>query len=346
MAGLISALFGGKNRQPVETNPHPGIGGYDLPTGPSGQSGFPGSTHQTRTFKGNNPRVAKVRADTNTGFESSLGQIAQTRQASYRGDVKGAKSANPRGTSAVSTRQPVLTEIMQQDAGEFFGGPMLRTGVKNNTAGGQPGKGAVAAGGGPNVAQRDTTTPWVDAQPEIGVGIPGATNVRNEVAQRYKNAPGQMHSYKSAARPDQAPVNRGGQATDGNVHPERVSTDVTVLNRFVFDGGGNQSWSVLRDMPYGGKGNGKRGASLNGQRYYGTSQKDQFWNAGQGDYGLARKQGGDYKRPVSFDTPAPWTANYYDTTEGLNSDTNAQSFSGVYVSPASGRASNSTGRMS
>lgn len=42
MAGLIAALFGGK-RSP-DTNPHPGEGGYDLPRGPVGEGGFPGST--------------------------------------------------------------------------------------------------------------------------------------------------------------------------------------------------------------------------------------------------------------------------------------------------------------
>ena len=42
MAGLIAALFGG-HRSPV-TNPEPGIGGYDMPRGPYGEGGFPGST--------------------------------------------------------------------------------------------------------------------------------------------------------------------------------------------------------------------------------------------------------------------------------------------------------------
>lgn len=42
MAGLIAALFGGKNRP--DTDPQPGVGGYDLPRGPVGEGGFPGST--------------------------------------------------------------------------------------------------------------------------------------------------------------------------------------------------------------------------------------------------------------------------------------------------------------
>lgn len=343
MAGLIAALFGGKRRPDDDPNATAGIGGYSLPPGPAGQSGFPGSTHQTRTFKGNNPRVAKVRADTNTGFEQAPGTEVQVRQASYRGDNQNpiAATYSPRATEKVATRQPLLTQLMQQTPGTFFGGPLLKTGEGNQTAGGQPLSGAQAAGGH---SVLDSQTPWREAQPVIGTNVPGSNNVRNQVAQRYKNPAGQVHTYKSAPRADQAPVNRGGQTTDGNVHPERVVQDVSVLNRFVYPGGGNTTWSVLREMPYAHKGNGKRGADLNGQRRYATGQEGQFVNAGMGDYGVARQLGN--KRPVGFDQPGPWTANYYDTTSGVYNGTQAQAPDTVYVSPATGRASNSTGRTS
>ena len=343
MAGLIAALFGGKSRQPVETNPLPGIGGYQLPPGPAGQTGFPGSTSQTRTNRGLNPRAALVRSDTNTGFEQSLSNTIQSRQSSYRGDTQDPIAApqSPRATPGVQTRQPVLTEQMQQVPGEFYGGPMLHTGQRNNTAGGQPGRGAIAAGGH---GQRETTTPWIDAQPNISGNVPGSQNVRNTKAVRYQNPAGQMHTYKSAYRADQTPVLPKGQNADGNVKADLGVTEVTVPNRFVFDDGGNQSWSVLRDMPYGQKGNGKRGASLSGQRYYATGQSTQFWNAGQGDYGIAREQGSDHKYPVSFDKPAPWTANYYMTTDQVQAQSTGQSPTNVYVSANEGRAGNATGR--
>lgn len=342
MAGLIKALFGGKSRPPVNTNPLPGQGGYTLPPGPAGQTGFPGSTRQTRTFQGNNPRRVMVRADTNTGFEQDLGTSVQRRQASYRGDVDGAAASNPRSTSLTSSRQPLLTQLMQENSSaEFFGGPMLKTGPGNDTAGGVPGRAAAAAGGH---SQYDTATPYVLAQTEIATDVPGSNNVRNQVAQRYKAAPGQMHTYKSAARADQTPVLRGGMFTDGNVHPDLAVTEVTVPSRFVFDGGGNQTWAVLREMPYGGRGNGARGADLNGQRYYATGQSGEFWNAAQGDYGIARERGGDHKRPVSFTEPAPWTTDFYDTTAGLQSGATGQAPSTVYVSPSAGRAATNTGR--
>jgi hypothetical protein len=343
--GVISRLFGAsaRTRGPADTNPHPGIGGVSTPPGPAGQTGFPGSTGQTRTFQGNNPRAVKVRADTNTGFEQQLGDQVQVRSASYRGDVPGAATANPRSAGLTGSRQPVLTELMQATPGTFYGGPTLRTGPGNQTAGGVPLSGAAAAGGH---SQRETTTPWTHAQPEIGTDVPGSQNVRNTRALRYKAVPGQVHTYSSASRGDLPPVNRGGQATDGNVNPHAAVTSVSVPSRFVFDNGGNQTWSVDREMPYGGRGDGARGADLNGQRYYATGQATQFWNAGQGDYGIARASGGDHKRPVSFQQPAPWTANFYDTTQGVADETTAQAPNMIYVSPTTGRATNRTGRTS
>ena len=339
MAGLIAALLGGKPRRRAGVDPIPGQGGYDLPPGPANQSGFPGSTSQTRTFRGNNPRGAKVRSDTNTGWESGLSQQEQTRQVSYRGDEQGAATRSPRATPNVGTRQPVIGVLMQQTPGTNLGGPMLRTGAGNQTAGGQPLSGAAAAGGH---SVQDTQSPWRGAQHQISTGVPGSNNVRNQVAQRYRNTPGQTHTYKSAPRPDNTPVLQGGQATDGNVKPDLAVQDVSVQNRFVFAGGGVQTWSVDRRMPYTGRGNGARGADLNGQRYYSTGQDTQFWNAGQGEYGQARRAGG--KRPVGFTEPAPWTSQFYDTTPQVQAGNSPQAPAQVYVSPASGRASNSTGR--
>lgn len=339
MAGLIAKLLGGKPRHQAGVDPAPGLGGYQLGPGPANQTGFPGSTSQTRTFRGNNPRTVGRRADRNSGFEQALSQQDQVRQESYRGDVQSGVPASPRATPNVGTRQPVLTVLMQQTPGTNLGGPMLKTGPGNNTAGAHPLGPAAAVGGHSGL---DTQTPWRDAQPQISVGVPGSNNVRNQVAQRYKNAPGQTHTYKSAARPDNTPELRGGQATDGNVKPELATQDVSVQNRFVFAGGGNQTWSVQREMPYAHKGNGARGAHLSGQRFYATGQGDQFGNAGMGEYGQARKGGA--KRPVSFTEPAPWTSQYYDTTAGVQDGSAQQAPAQVYVSPASGRASNSTGR--
>lgn len=345
MAGKIRALFGGRSRPEETTNPVPGIGGYAMGPGPAGQSGFPGSTAATRTMRGRNARLAKVRSDTNTGWESGLGSETVTRQASFRAEVTGSTIANPRNTSTVTTPKGQLRQNMQSTPGEFYGGPMDHTGVGNNTAGGTPMTPAQRAGGH---SQRDTTTPWIHAQFPLGGMAPGSENVRNQVAQKYKARPGQAHTYRSAARADQAPVNTDGQATDGNVKPNLVCQDVTVPSRFVMPGG-QTGWSIQRRMPYTGSGNGARGAHLSGQRYYGTGQQDQFWNGGQGDYGIERQRGSGHKRPVAFSEPAPWTSNFYDTTSEVGTTespgTPTQGGQAVYTSPSAGRASNSTGRM-
>lgn len=344
MAGLIARLFGGKPQEgPAE--PAPGVGGYNLGPGPANQSGFPGSTSQVRVNRGKTPRDVKIRADTDSGAGNAMGTTPEVRQSSYRGDVPGASTRSPRATQAVVLPQTAIRQEMQHNSGaEFYGGPALRTGPGNNTAGGNPLSGARSAGGH---SQRDTTTPWTKAQPELSGHVPGAQNVRNQVAQRWKNPGGEMHSYLSAPRADQAPPNRGGQATDGNVHPGAVVQPVTVPNRYFDDS--VIGWSVLREMPYGGRGNGARGADLNGQRYYATGQSDQFWNAGQGSFGIARQRGAGNKRPVSFTQPAPWTAQYYDTTADVGTADNpnqnpGQQPSAVYVSPGGRRASNRTGR--
>ncbi len=357
MAGLIQALFGGRARPP-DPDPLPGLGGYAQGAGPSGENGFPGSTSRTRTFKGNNPRQlgsadwTTIKADTNYGWDSALSTTPQVRQASYRGDIKptaigrSVASANPRLTTFTSTPQPQLTVTMQETPATDRGGPMLKTGQGNCTAGGQLSRRTEPS---THHDPRETTTLWKDAQPVIGTNVPGSNNVRNTRALRYKEVPGKMNTYWAAYRADQAKVNPGGQATDGNVQIHEGQQQVTVQNRFVYPGGGNTTWAVQREMPYTGRGNGARGADLNGQRRYATGQETQFWNAGQGDYGIARERGGDNKRPVSFTEPAPWTSNFYDTTDSVGTSDNpnnspAQSPDMVYISPSTGRASNSTGR--
>lgn len=345
MAGLIARLLGGKP-QNGPADPVQGIGGYTDGEGPYGATGFPGSTAQVRTFPG-----PVTDTGINNQLSNELSGHGQERQASYRGDVPGAKTRNPRLTSSVSTPQPAETaELQNNSPAEFYGGPMLRTrpGL-NDTAGGYINRSGATAMGLQMADSRDTMTPWVQAQPVIGENTPGSENVRNQVAQRYKAVPGQVHTYKSSARPDQAPVNPGGQATDGNVHPERVVQEVSVPSRTLIFGTGNQTWSVQREMPYGGRGDGARGADLNGQRYYATGQERQFLSAGQGEFGINRKLGGGHKSPVGFSEPAPWTSQFYTTTDdiGTNESPNqnpGQVASNVYISPSSGRASNGTGR--
>jgi hypothetical protein len=307
--GFLQRAFGiGSNPANDTTDePNPGIGGFTDGAGPANQTGFPGSTSQTRSLRGRSPRSVGIRADTDTGTQT----ITETR------------------------RQ------MQSTPATQAGGPMLKTGQGNNTAGGQTLSPSKAAGGHSAI---DTTTPLSKAGFPYIQDAPGSSNVRNTIAERYKAVPGQSHTYRSAARPDQAQVNVGGQATDGNVHPERVTQDVTVQNRFTYP---NQGWAVAREMPYSGRGGGARGAALNGDRYYATGQDTQFWNGGAGDYGIARQNA--TPSAVSFTQPAPWSAQAYTTTADIGSagspnQSPGQQPNAVVMNPSGGRSSNSTQR--
>jgi hypothetical protein len=328
VAGLIAALFGGRSAPPPVDYSTPGGGGYTAGPGPTGEHGFPGSTSLTRTMPGRNPRVAKIQSDTNVGFEQALSDHMQVRQAARSFGTR--NGVNPRTTSKVSTPQPLLTALLQAGANTHLGGLLDKTKPGARTVGGNPLSEAQAEGGH---SVLDTETPFTKRQPDISGGVPGSNNVRNTIAQRYKNPPGQMHTYLSAPRPDMAPVNPTGQASDGNVHPAAAVTPVTVPNRFVWNNGGVQTYSALSEMPYAGRGNGARGADLNGQRYYATGQQDQFWNAGSGDYGIHRQAGQGVHRPVAFTQPAPWTGNFYDTTPEAQAGTSPQVPDAVYVSP-------------
>lgn len=328
MAGLIAALFGGKRQPDPPANSQPGGGGYTAGPGPTGEHGFPGSTSTTRTLPGRNPRVAKIQSDTNGGFEQALSDQQQLRQAART--FGAGQPANPRQTGQVATPKPLLTALLQAGSNTHLGGQLDKTKTGARTVGGNPLSHAKAEGGH---SVMDTETPMTQRQPNISGNVPGSQNVRNTRALRYKETPGKANTYKSSPRADMAPVNPSGQASDGNVHPERVVTDVTVPNRFVWPGGGVQTYAMLREMPYGGRGDGARGADLNGHRYYATGQHDQFWNAGSGDYGIYRQAGGGVKRPVAFSQPAPWSSNFYDTTPQAQDAAAPQAPDMVYVSP-------------
>lgn len=342
MAGLIARLTG---RDLPRTKFDPalaGIGGAREAPGRAGEDGYPGSTSATRTFKGASPRDAKIRADSDVGFDQGFEgtNVSQPGRAYTEG------WANPRETAYVATPQPRTIGSLRRNPGEWFGGMPLRSDAvapANHVVGQNTLSGAAAAGGHSNY---ETETPRTARQPDISGGVPGSSNVRNQVALRYKNPPGQMHTYQSAPRPDQNPRVAGESGAGGGAWS--YTTPVTVPNRRVWGAGGVQTWSALRQMPYGGRGDGARGAHLNGTRYYQEGPPVNM-NGGLGAYGVARLRGDKTKRPVSFTEPAPWTGQYYDTTGSVGTadqpGPGGQSPSAIYVSPDVGRGGlNSTGR--
>ena len=103
-------------------------------------------------------------------------------------------------------------------------------------------------------------------------------------------------------------------------------------NRYVYNGlnGGQETWAFDRNMPFP---RGYRGARLSGLRYY--ADADQFQSQ-EGHFGIVRANGPRH-RPTTFAEPAPWTTNYYDTTESVGTaadpGSGGQQANMVYVSP-------------
>src|SRR5215472_11112254 len=98
-----------------------------------------------------------------------------------------------------------------------------------------------------NKAQADDTLR--SYTPVIGADAPGAENVRNTVAQRYKAVPGEAHTYLSAPNPG---IN-GGKSSGNTDHGAVTGgdpTDVTVISRFVSLEGAQEGFATDRRIPY------------------------------------------------------------------------------------------------
>lgn len=345
MAGLIQRLkLGGR---PPKTPWDPalaGMGGARQAPGRTGQDGYPGSTSSTRTFKGASPRSVKIEADSNVGFDQGFEGVQVTQPGRHHGEGW----RNPRDTPPVVTPRPRTIGSLRRQSAEWYGGlPNRSSDVSPAThaagAGLNPLMPAAAAGGH---STYDTETPRTARQPDISGGVPGSNNVRNTVALRWQAPPGPMRMYSSAPRPDQNPPSEGESGSGGGRWSS--TTPVMVPSRFVWNTGGVQTWSVQRQMPYNGRGDGARGADLNGTRWYAEGPPVNV-DGGMGSYGIARLRGPNH-RPVSFTEPAPWTAQFYDTTASVGTTDapgpGGQAPAAIYTSPELGRGGlvNPTGR--
>lgn len=235
---FLSALFGSKNAPQDSSEPLPGQGGYTIPPGPYGATGFPGSTAAAPKTHSQDPN------------ENKLGRESFTEnQAEWNSTPDTAQGALP------------------YDTGTGF----------------------------PGFVDTERTI-----HPDVSRNIPGNASQRNTVFYGGRKA-----------------------APDG-------------VNRYVYDGenGGYESYAFMRRMPYSKAANGKRGAALDGQRYYGT--EEQFTSAG-GQFGWQREAGPNH-RPTVFVEPTPWSVNYYDTTQETGTPdspgTQTQTVNMVYTSPS------------
>ncbi len=267
MAGFLAALFGGPKT--ADPDPVPGIGGYDYPRGPAGQTGYPGSTSSTRY----NPRLAD------------------------KNRLKG-----------LPTQTVEAQQLHRQDnPGEWHGGLPF-------------GDAPSATYVGPQYQDTEKRS-----NPVISAGTPGGQNQRNtKFYGGIQARPGETQTY-------QVPP-KGG----------RPATEVEVPSRYVFGGvnGGYESHSMDRRMPYTGHGTtgnlrSVRGAVLDGNRF---TQAPPVLQAQGTGYGKARLR--QRHRPTVFAEPAPWSANFYDTTEatgGPATPGTPATVQNVLVSPAPSR---------
>lgn len=295
--------------------PHPGEGGYDYPRGPFGATGFPGSTPATRgQTKGQGPGGRKD--------PQYLGRPTLTNPDVWARDT--GPAAFGRGAEAPVPRpQPPYGDNPFIQGETEVASRFLRPN-------GSPRQ--------PRARQMRSTAPEHRMTPHIGaLGLPERKAVRNSVAQRWRAIPGTVREYQPAPNPGKTGARVGGPsqyhpetmiygAPDGKPVPGMDSNpgpppSVTVISRYVSLEGAQEGYAVDRPLlfskggrpppPPRGSAPHLRGGRYSGQRYFGALEDQQRIGIPSDSYGIQRKRGPRH-RPVRFDVPAPWTANYYD----------------------------------
>ena len=291
--------------------PHPGEGGYDYPRGPFGATGFPGSTPATRgRVKGQGPGNRRDQ-------QLNASQIRDRDTGPEFADV---------GPVRVPKPQP------------RYGANPFRPGTEP-----APGNRFVRANGSPRLPfarQMRSTSPEHRMTPVIGaLELPERKPPRNSYAQRWRAIPGMVRAYSPAPNPGKTGARMVGPsqyhpgvmiygAPDGKPVPGMDSNPgppptVVVSSRYVSHEGAQEGYAVNRPLVFtkGGSPNNYppgyagdrhlRGGRMTGQRYFGAIEDQQRIGIPSDSYGIQRKRGPRH-RPVRFDLPAPWTANYYD----------------------------------
>ena len=304
----VKRRTGLKDKSPRAGVPLPGLGGYDYPRGQYGATGFPGSAPAS-------PRTHTQTADGRLDRQLTTTAIWARDTGPEALDVTPVRTNKP---------QPSYSDV------EFIPGTL------------QPGSRFIRGNGTPRqprARQMRSTSPEQRMTPVIG-GAPGSQNVRNQIAQRYKARPELVRAYraspnpgKTGARLDGLAINHPGTMVHG--HPDGVPVAgmrsnpgmtpplVTVQSRFVSAEGAQEAYAVNRPLlftkggtpapyPPGYQGNVHlRGARMDGMRYVGALAEQQRIGLASDAYGLSRARGPRH-RPVSFEQPEPWTANFRD----------------------------------
>jgi hypothetical protein len=280
-----------KTRTPRVAVPLPGIGGFDYPRGPFGETGFPGSTPASRRVHQQDGGGRKDRQLTVTGNHAEW-VLLPTRRA----------NGTPRQPFARTHRGEQSIPGMGETGPERRETPLI---------GGAPGSANV----------RNTYAQRYKARPELVRAYqpapnPGKTGARLDAPSQYH--PGVMvHGH-----PDGKPV----PGMDANPGPP---PSVTVQSRYVSAEGAQEGYAMNRPLMFARGGvapypdtserstgnHHLRGGRLTGQRYFGAIRDQQRIGLPSDSYGISRARGPRH-RPVGFTPPEPWTANYQDSAPG------------------------------
>jgi len=301
-----------KPKSPRVAVPLPGVGGYDYPRGPYGATGFPGSTPAAKQVHTQTADGRKDRQYTTTGVWS--------------------RDTGPEFTDTGPTETPKPQPP--------YGSVRFRPGTQP-----RPGNRFLRGNGTPRQPRARTgaeTAPEHRMTPVIGRAIGSAAkNVRNDYAQRYKADPLAVRAYRPAANPGKTGAALNGQSQyhpgtfvygnpDGKPVPGMPSNpgaqpDVVVQSRYVSLEGSQEGYAMDRDLRFSKGGvagypdsyvsstgvHHLRGGRLTGERYTGDLDDQARIGLPTDAYGIARARGPRH-RPVRFEPPQPWTANYYD----------------------------------
>jgi len=330
-----------KDRTPRAGVPLPGVGGYDYPRGPFGATGFPGSTPAARKTKTQGPDGRKDTQQTPTQVQA---------------EWTGPEFQNPWPVE-VPKPQPSYSQ------NPFRPGNAPQRGNRFLRGNGSPRQ--AFARTGEETASEHRMTPVI--------GLPVGTqpkSVRNTVAQRWKAQPQLWRTYRASPNPGKtgAVLNAPASQHPGTFvygHPDGKPVPgmqanpgfppmVTVQSRYYSLEGNQEGYAMNRaeaftkggtPAPYPSSytfyvGNlHLRGGRLTGDRYFGNLSEQQQIGLPTDAYGIARARGPRH-RPVRFESPEPWTQNYYDVSGDDSTPPDM-----VHVSPvAPSRRARSTAR--
>lgn len=293
--------------------PHPGEGGYNYPPGPFGATGFPGST-AAALDRVPHRQDAEGRKDR----QLNASQIRDRDTGPEFADVDPVRVPKP---------QPRYGEV------EFIPGQDPEPGNRFIRANGTPRQ--------PLYRQMRSTSAERRSTPVIGaLGLAERKPVRNSYAQRWRAIPGEIRAYRPSPNPGKTGARLMGPAqyhpgttvfgeADGKPipgmasNPDGTPPTVVVSSRYVSDEGAQEGYAMNRPLLFTKGGNPNnyppgylgnrhlRGGRMTGQRYFGALEDQQRIGIPSDSYGIVRRRGPRH-RPVRFDLPAPWTANYYD----------------------------------